>query len=308
MESGDSGGAAPTSGGSKAVSDGAAGSAGLPPFAQGGSAAGAASGGNGGRSFGGGGSSSGAGGAPSGAGGAPSGGSTATGGTGSNCPARPARCPTKLVKSTSTWIVGEVTPPDQFLGVTDIDGAVDITDAVGLTAFDCLESISGKLYLRDGTSDAPKFGNAFPNLVSATTIDVDGTFSSQSVDCLFQSLTRVDSFEISGGVKGTLNLAGLTEFTHIVVHATDLTRVNLPDSGTFNVSQLHFRQNYSLREIAGFKNVTLTGAPGQTSPFYSLGFVSNPGVSGCRVLELVALFRAAGYVEGSFYVGTPTCP
>ena len=114
--------------------------------------------------------------------------------------------------------------------------------------------------------------------------------------------------EFTERVKGTLNLSALTSFTHLFVQATELTRIILPSNGAFKVTQMGFRQNYSLHEVTGFQNVTLTGAPGLTSPYYSLQFQSNPGVSGCRLLELADLFRAAGYVEGSITVGTPTCP
>jgi len=242
-----------------------------------------------------------------GGGGVASGGSAATGGS-ANCPPRPARRPSKVLHSSATLVVSDILPPTQFTGVTDIDGELDVADALGLAAFDCLETVSGTLRLTDGTYDSAKFGAAFPNLVFAKSIDVDANFGAQAVECLLPSLAKTHSFSISGDVTGTLNLAGLGEFSQIEVYSTDLRRVVLPSNGTFAVSQLGFRANYSLSDVAGFQNVTLTGAPGLTSPYYSLQFQSNPGVSGCRILELAQLFRAAGYVEGSIAVGTPTCP
>ncbi len=137
---------------------------------------------------------------------------------------------------------------------------------------------------------------------------LDADFSAQPIDCLLQSLARVETVRVYGSVKGTLNLAALTTFTRVVVLNSDLTRVILPSSGSFNVMQVVFRQNYSLREIAGFQNVTLTGAPGSTAPVYSLGFLSNPSLSGCRIHELADLFREAGYIEESLFIGMPTCP
>lgn len=199
-------------------------------------------------------------------------------------------------------------PADQFVGVTDIEGELHVADSLGLAAFDCLETVTGKLQLRDGTNDAASFGNAFPNLVSAKDVDAKATFEKQPVDCLFRGLERVGHLWITGSAKGTLDLRGLTEFVEIFVQGTDLLRVVLPSNGTFKANQIGFRQNYSLQEVAGFQNVTLTGAPGLTSPYYSLQFQSNPGVSGCRILELADIFRAAGYVEESIAVGTPMCP
>ena len=143
--------------------------------------------------------------------------------------------------------------------------------------------------------------------VSAQDIDVDATFSAQPIDCIFRSLARVETVKVVGSVKGTLNLAALTAFNSVLVLNSDLTRVVLPSGGTFNAMQVAFKQNYSLREVAGFQNVTLTGAPGWPPPTYSLGFVSNPNLSGCRIRELADLFRAAGYIEESLFIGTPTC-
>jgi len=212
------------------------------------------------------------------------------------------------LKSNETFVVSETRSAERFVGVTAIEGAVDVVDAIGLTAFDCLETVSGSVSLAAGTGDAQKFGNAFPNLVSALDIDVNANFSAQPIDCLFQSLARVETVVVFGSVKGTLNLAALTTFERVLVLNSDLTRVMLPSSGSFNLMQLVFRQNYSLREIAGFQNVTLTGAPGAMAPVYSLGFVSNSSLSGCRILELADLFREAGYIEESLFIGMPTCP
>lgn len=233
----------------------------------------------------------------------------AGGGSAANlCPPLPPRCPTKALKSIETFVVSETVSADRFVGVTAIDGAVDVVDAMGLAAFDCLETVSGSVSLADGTSGTSKFGNAFPNLVSAQDIDVEATFSAQPIECLLRSLARVETVKVFGSVKGTLNLAALTALKRLVVLNSDLTRVVLPSNGTFDVMQVVFRQNYSLREVAGFQNVTLTGAPGWPAPTYSLGFVSNPSLSGCRILELADLFRAAGYIEESLFIGTPTCP
>jgi hypothetical protein len=293
---GGAGGTVP-SGNSGATTGGAgtAGSGGSSTSAQGGSAGTAASNGKGGSS--------------SGASGSSSGGSMAAGGSAANlCPPPPPRCPTKTLKSIETFVVSETRSADQFVGVTAIDGAVDVVDAVGLTAFDCLETVSGSVSLADGTSGAQKFDSAFPNLVSARDVDVHATFSTQPIECLLQSLARVETLEVTGSVRGTLNLAALTTFTRVVVLNSDLTRVILPSSGSFNVMQLVFRGNDSLREIAGFQNVTLTGAPGATAPVYSLGFLSNPSLSGCRILELADLFREAGFIEESLFLGMPTCP
>lgn len=298
-----SGGAtSPASGGNTPAGTASAGTAGS--VSGGGGSSTSAQGGSAGTA-----ASSGKGGSSSGAGGSSSGGSMAAGGSAANlCPPPPPRCPTKTLKSNGTLVVSETMSADQFVGVTAIDGAVDVVDAIGLTAFDCLETVSGTVSLWDGTSDAPKFGNAFPNLVSARDVDVDATFSAQPIECLLQSLARVETVVVSGSVKGTLNLAALTTFTRVVVLNSDLTRVILPSSGSFNLMQLVFRQNYSLREIAGFQNVTLTGAPGSTAPVYSLGFLSNPSLSGCRIIELADLFREAGYIEESLFIGMPTCP
>ena len=289
-------GASSGSGGSGPAQGGTTASGGSLPNALGGSSGSELSGGSGGKASG-------------GHGGLAGGSSAGTGGgTASLCPPRPARCPSKALKSDSTVYVSEAMPGDQFIGVTDFDGILSVLDAVGLTAFDCLETVSGQLSLNNGTTTAAKFGSAFPNLVSARDVDIDGDWGSQPIDCLFQSLARVGMVEVTDRVTGTLNLTALTSFNQIFVQGTELKRIILPNNGTFKVSQMGFRQNYSLYEIAGFQNVTLTGAPGLTSPYYSLQFQSNPGVSGCRILELADLFRAAGYVEGSIVIGTPTCP
>jgi hypothetical protein len=283
--------AAASSGGGRSGS--AAGGGGSMPSAHGGSTGGSVSSGNGGSA--------------SGAGGVSNGGNVATGGsTASSCPPRPPRCPAKALEG--DVLVTDTMPADQVVGVTDIEGALDVADSLGLAAFDCLETVSGQLLLRDGTNDTASFGNAFPNLVSAKDVDAKANFDSQPVDCLFRGLERVQHLSITGSVEGTLDLRALTEFDGIFVQGTDLLRVVLPSNGTFKANQIGFRQNYSLHEVAGFQNVTLTGAPGLTSPYYSLQFQSNPSVSGCRILALAEIFRAAGYVEESIAVGTPMCP
>jgi hypothetical protein len=290
----ETGGEAATSGGggSDSAPGGAAADGGSMPSAHGGSTGGSMSSGNGGSS---------------GADASSTGGNVATGGsTASSCPPPPPRCPSKTLKS--DVLVTDTMPAEQVVGVTDIEGEVHVADSLGLAAFDCLETISGKLQLQDGTSDAASFANAFPNLVSAREVDAEANFDSQPIECLFRGLERVQHLSITGSVKGTLDLGALTQFDGIFVQGTDLVRIVLPSNGTFKANQVGFRQNYSLHEVTGFQNVTLTGAPGLTSPYYSLQLQSNPNVSGCRILELADIFRTAGYVEESIAIGTPTCP
>jgi hypothetical protein len=195
-----------------------------------------------------------------------------------------------------------------LLGVTSIMGDLTIDVSAGdaggaqlADAFECLELVAGDVAIALGTSqgDASLWG-----LRNLTTID--GNLTAQNVfnrtytDCGLARLQRVGTGSSSSstgsieleGLAGELDLSLLTSLNRLRVSNTELTRMELPASGAFQLSSLEIESNLYLAQIAGFVGVTV-----QTSP-QPLGDVvritNNPRLSQCDAINIGQRFILGG--------------
>lgn len=192
-----------------------------------------------------------------------------------------------------------------LLGVTSIVGALTILSSGDddsstiVDAFNCLETVAGDVNIdfSDAHGDASLWG-----LRNLTTIDgnlkLSNTFERTYADCGLAYLQRVGllaatsgSIEVDG-LAGALDLSRLGELSSLHVTNTELTGIQLPVSGMFDMSELEIENNPYLQEISGFEDVSIRTEPLLLGDVVRI--VNNPRLSDCRAERLGQLFVTGG--------------
>lgn len=194
-----------------------------------------------------------------------------------------------------------------LMGVTSLTGNLTIEVLVGEEggaqlgdAFNCLEHVAGDVAIEPGTSQGDSSLWGLRNLTT-----VDGNLTAQNVfdrtytDCGLARLQRVgaglSSSSSSGnielrGLGGDLDLSALTSLSRLRVSNTDLTFIELPASGTLQLTSLEIENNPYLTMIAGLVSV-------QTSPQPQgdvVRITNNPRLSQCDAINIGQRFINGG--------------
>lgn len=193
-------------------------------------------------------------------------------------------------------------------GVTSITGNLTIKmstraedGAHVADAFNCLESVTGDLSIDPDTSDGDSSLWGLRNLkVVDGNLTISNVFNRATYpDCGLARLERVGSglsgsggsIEL-GGLGGELDLSLLTSLARLSVENTDLTRIQLPVSGTFQMTELDIENNPFLNEIAGFEGVTVQTRPQPQGDVVRI--TNNRKLSDCRAKNIGQLFVNGG--------------
>jgi hypothetical protein len=208
-------------------------------------------------------------------------------------------------------------------GVTSITGNLTIDLSSGAEdgtqvadAFHCLESVTGDVSFDPRTSGGDSSLWGLRNLKV-----VEGNLTTKNVfdhttytDCGLARLERVGSgLSDSGGsievegLGGELDLSLLTSLSRLSVSNTELTRIALPASGTFQMTELDIENNPYLNEIAGFEGVTVqTRAQPQGEV---VRITNNRKLSDCRAKDIGQLFVNGGAaLDDIVTFGNGSCP
>lgn len=215
-------------------------------------------------------------------------------------------CATKV--HTGDVVVHSIAEAMALAGVTSIAGSLTLdvagesTDAAHVAdAFNCLESVSGDLSidLEPLGGDSSLWGLRNLTTVGGNVVNAS-SLTRTFADCGLARLQRVGaglSGGSSGGIQikgfgGTLDLSDLTSLDRLEVANTALTFIELPSSGTFQMTKLDIESNAYLTDIGGFAGVTVQTSPQPAGDVVRI--TNNFSLSDCRAQKIAQLFVSGG--------------